>query len=177
MRSRYKIYNEDGIFFVTSTIIEWLPVFTNEKYYGIMVETVKHYQQNGNLTVYAYVFMDNHFHMIISDTDISMVMQSLKKYTAKEIIRNLTLDSNETVLRRFRECKPAYKTTSKHQVWQESFHPQEIISCEMLKQKIEYIHNNPVRRQYVARPEEWKYSSAVDYLTEKKGLLEIVRLV
>ncbi len=176
MRSRYKIYNENGIFFVTSTIIDWIPVFIDEKYFSIMIDTVKYYQQNSDLTVYSYVFLDNHFHMIISGSDITKAMQSIKKYTAKEILRNLKMDSNDTVLRRFRESKPAHKTTSKHQVWQEGFHPQEIISYEMLKQKIDYIHNNPVRRQYVEKPEEWKYSSAVDYYTEKKGPLEIVRI-
>ncbi|MBK6507040.1 MAG: hypothetical protein IPG02_15535 [Ignavibacteria bacterium] len=40
-------------------------------------------------------------------------------------------------LKAFREFKPEYKTTSIHQVWQESFRPKEIVSYEMLKQKIE----------------------------------------
>ncbi|MDQ3020065.1 MAG: hypothetical protein M3R36_05785 [Bacteroidota bacterium] len=47
----------------------------------------------------------------------------------------------------------------------------------MLKQKIVYIHNNPVRKGFVKNPEDWKYSSVVDYLTDKKGLLDIVRIV
>ncbi|MBK6875127.1 MAG: hypothetical protein IPG99_01315 [Ignavibacteria bacterium] len=47
----------------------------------------------------------------------------------------------------------------------------------MLKQKIEYIHNNPVRKSLVEKPEDWEYSSAKDYYTDKKGLLDIVRLV
>jgi REP element-mobilizing transposase RayT len=115
--------------------------------------------------------------MIISNDDISKIMQSAKKYSAKKIIEKLKIDCNDTMLKVFREFKPEYKTTSTHQVWQESFHPKEIVSIEMLKQKIEYIHNNPVRKKLVEKPEEWKYSSAIDYNTDGKGLLDIVRLV
>lgn len=143
----------------------------------IMINTLKHYQQNNGLLIYAYVFMDNHFHIILSNEDVSKIMQSAKKYSAKEIIMELNVDGKENILKEFREAKPEYKTTSKHQVWQESFHPQEIISYEMLKQKIEYIHNNPVRKNLVTKPEDWIYSSAIDYYTEEKGLLDIVRLV
>ena len=177
MRSRYKIHNENGIFFVTSTIVKWIPVFVNEKYFDIMLNTMKHYQKNNDLLIYAYVFMPDHFHMVISNADVSKIMQSAKKFSAKEIIKNLRTDENEIVLKEFRESKPEHKTTSKHQVWQESFHPQEIISYEMLRQKIEYIHYNPVRKNLVEKAEDWKYSSAIDYYTDKKGYLDIVRLV
>jgi len=177
MRSRYRIHNENGIFFVTSTIVNWIPVFRDEKYYRILIDTIKHYQENNSLIVYAYVFMDNHFHMIISNDNISKIMQSAKKYSAKEIINNLKVDKNEAVLKEFRESKPDYKITSNHQVWQESYHPQEIISYAMLKQKIEYIHYNPVKKNLVEKPEDWKYSSAIDYYTDKKGMLEINRIV
>ncbi|MCY7362032.1 MAG: hypothetical protein LH629_08215 [Ignavibacteria bacterium] len=47
----------------------------------------------------------------------------------------------------------------------------------MLKQKIEYIHYNPVKKNLVEKPEDWKYSSAIDYYTDKKGMLEINRIV
>ncbi len=177
MRSRYKIFNDNGIFFVTSTIVNWIPVFVNEIYYNILIDTLKYYQENNNLIIYAYVFMENHFHMIILNEDISKIMQSIKKYTAKEIITNLKKDKEENKLKEFRESKPDYKITSKHQVWQESFHPQEIISLDMLKQKIEYIHYNPVRKKFVTNPVDWKYSSAIDYYSGKKGLLDIIRIV
>lgn len=177
MGSRYKIHDENGIFFVTSTIVNWIPVFVNEAYFSIMINTMKHYQDKNDLIIYAYVFMPNHFHMIISNDDISKIMQSAKKYSARKIIENLKIDCNDAILKAFREFKPEYKTTSIHQVWQESFHPKEIVSYEMLKQKIEYIHNNPVRKSLVEKPEDWEYSSAKDYYTDKKGLLDIVRLV
>ncbi len=177
MRSRYKILNRNGIFFVTSTIVNWIPVFTEQKYFDLMINTLKFYQVNNNLVIYAYVLMENHFHLIISNENVFNVMQSIKKYTAKLIIKNLDIDRKEGILKEFRETKPEYKTTSNHQVWQESFHPQEIISMHMLKQKIQYIHYNPVRKNLVNKPHDWKYSSAMDYISGKKGLLDISRMV
>ena len=177
MRSRYKILNKNGIFFVTSTIVNWIPVFTDENYFNLLINTLKFYQVNNKLIIYAYVLMENHFHLIISNDNVSKIMQSIKKYSAKKIIRNLEIDRKVEILKEFRNIKPDYKTTSNHQVWQESFHPQEIISMEMLKQKIEYIHYNPVRKNLVINPEDWKYSSAMEYHTGKKGLLDISRIV
>jgi len=43
----------------------------------------------------------------------------------------------------------------------------------MMRQKIECIHQNPVRRGYVERPEYWKYSSARDMLTRESGLIKL----
>ncbi len=68
--------------------------------------------------------------------------------------------------------KKKYKKDSEYQVWQEGFHPQIITSEEVLKQKVEYIHNNPVRNGVVEEAEHWIYSSAKNYLC-KEGCIEI----
>jgi putative transposase len=46
-----------------------------------------------------------------------------------------------------------------HQVWQRGFHPKVILSHQMLVQKIEYIHLNPVKKGLVAVAADWPYSS------------------
>jgi len=43
-------------------------------------------------------------------------------------------------------------------------HPQAIVSDEIRIQKLEYLHNNPVKRGLVASPEHWRYSSAHEWL-------------
>ena len=57
-------------------------------------------------------------------------------------------------------------------MWQEGFHPQQIISEDMLHQKVNYLHHNPVRIGVVEQPEDWVYSSARDY-AGGKGLMEL----
>ena len=59
--------------------------------------------------------------------------------------------------------KLRHKTDQEHQFWQEGSHPQVMESDEVLWQKSENIHNNPLRRGYVDDPLHWNYSSARVY--------------
>jgi REP-associated tyrosine transposase len=61
------------------------------------------------------------------------------------------------------------------QVWQQNNHPLEINSLDMAWQKLEYIHNNPVKAGIVEKPEDYLYSSARDY-NSLKGMLDIILL-
>jgi hypothetical protein len=79
------------------------------------------------------------------------------------------------LLQQFKFYKRRHKTDSDYQVWQEGFHPTQIISEEMLSQKIEYVHNNPVRIGWVENPEDWVYSSARNHLG-LEGIMEIDEL-
>jgi REP element-mobilizing transposase RayT len=173
MRSSYKILNPEGVYFVTSTIVDWIPIFTSPKYFSILIDNFKFYQLHNNLKIYSYVILENHFHMIVSNNNLSKTMQSLKKYTAKEIIENLVKDGKRDILNKLELAKKDYKTTSIHQVWQEGFMPKEILTPKELNQKMEYVHMNPVKRGLVELPEQWIYSSACDYLADKNGLIDI----
>ena len=175
MRSRYKILEDSQIYFVTSTIVEWLPVFTSEKYFNLLIEPITFCQKNKNLKVYSYVMLDDHFHMIISCENTSRVLSSIKMFSAKKIIENLKVDNKEWLINQLSYFRKKYKINSEHQVWQEGFHPQIIYTEEVLNQKIEYIHNNPVRRGLVNSPEHWKFSSALDYYSDQNGPIEIDR--
>jgi hypothetical protein len=100
-------------------------------------------------------------------------MQSCKRHTAKIIIEELRQDGKDWILNLLTFHKKKHKTESEHQVWQEGFYPKQILSIEMLNQKIEYIHYNPVRRGYVSEPEHWIYSSAGDYIVDRKGVIDL----
>ncbi|MBM4067143.1 MAG: hypothetical protein FJ266_16170, partial [Planctomycetes bacterium] len=87
MRSRYQIINDSGVYFVTSTIIEWIPVFTKKEYFDIIVQSLAYCRQNKGLKLFAYVVMDNHVHLIASANNLSQIMKDFKSYTAREIIK------------------------------------------------------------------------------------------
>jgi putative transposase len=176
MRSHYKIHDPEGVYFLTSTIVEWIPIFTSKPYFDILISSIQYSQANFGLAVFAYVVLDNHFHMVCLAPELSKVMQSIKRHTAKMIILQLESDRKKWVLDLLSFYKKRHKAESEHQVWQEGFHPQQIMSLEMLNQKIEYIHYNPVKRGFVTAPEHWIYSSAGDYVLDRKGLVEIQAL-
>lgn len=61
-------------------------------------------------------------------------------------------------------------------IWQDGYHPIDLGTNFLLEQKLEYIHNNPVKQEIVLLPEHYLYSSARDYCGEK-GLVNIKVLV
>ena len=158
MRSSYKVVESNGIYFVSSTIIEWIPIFTSEKYFRIIIDSLNFCKTEKDLKLFCYVIMDNHFHLIVSHPKLSDVMRSLKGYTADRILDELKNDNYKWKFDLMKFYKKKYKITN-YQIWQEGFHPQMISSVEVLNQKIEYIHYNPVKRGFVNNPQDWKYSS------------------
>lgn len=117
--------------------------------------------------------MDNHFHLIAMNDNLSRIISDFKKFTAKEIIANLKEENKEWILHKFEFYKKAHKTESSFQIWQKGFHPVQISSEEVFEQKVNYIHYNPVRRGLVENPEDWKYSSAGCYSKNKKCVIDI----
>jgi REP element-mobilizing transposase RayT len=164
MRDRYKITQKDGIHFLTSTIVEFLPVFTSSVYFQIIIESFKHCQRQKGLKIFGYVIMDNHFHLVAAAEDLSAAIGALRRFTATAIINQLKTDNRNWLLSELAFYKKKHKVDSDYQVWQEGLHPILIQSQEMLNQKIEYGHFNPIRRGLVDLPEQWRYSSARNYL-------------
>ena len=163
MRSKYKIYDNDNIYFLTSTIVEFIPVFVDSTICNIIIESLSFYRKNKNMRIYAYVIMDNHFHLIAQSGSLSNDMRNIKRYTARKIINYFEMKEKRWVLNQFSYWKKHHKRESNYQIWQEGFHPQEISDEEMLIQKTNYIHNNPVKRGLVSKAEDWIYSSARNY--------------
>jgi len=100
-------------------------------------------------------------------------MRHFKSFTARQIIDLLEQRGVRVLLQQLRALKLRHKKESTYQVWQEGSHPQQIRDDEMMWQKIEYIHNNPVVRGYVDDPLDWRHSSARNY-AGRPGLIEVV---
>jgi putative transposase len=173
MRSCRKAPDYQATCFITSTIIDWIPIFTSKKYFDILINAIKFNQETKNLNIYGYVILDNHFHMICESDNLTNIIKSIKSYSAKGIIELLKTDNRTNILKKFEINKKISKTSSKYQVWQEGFFPKEITSEKKFKQKLEYIHNNPVKRGLVKSPLEWEYSSAYDYYCGKVGKIKL----
>ncbi len=95
---------------------------------------------------------------------LSAHVLKLKSYTARRIIDSLKERGRSLLLKRLHYLTHNHHKDSDYQVWQEGFHPKQISSAEMMIQKIEYIHYNPVKAGFVDLPEHWRMSSARDYL-------------
>jgi putative transposase len=171
MRSRYKVFDDQYTYFITSSIHCWVPLIIDESLFEIIIDGLVFAQRKKGLEIYAYVIMLNHIHAVIghnNSSEIPNIIRDFKKHTSKEIKKHLcTLGrySNHYWL------KPSKQQGTK--VWQEGYHPIAIFSETVLEQKIEYIHQNPVKKGYVAKPEDWKYSSARNYILEDSSLIKM----
>ena len=122
--------------------------------------------------------MTNHLHMIVSsslqENKVSDILRDFKKFTSKEILKTLQTDLTESrrewMLNRFEYAGLNDKKIKNFRFWQEGNHPQEIYLENYFNQKLNYIHENPIRAEYVNKAEEYRYSSAIDY-AGGKGLL------
>jgi REP element-mobilizing transposase RayT len=163
-RSRYRFLENDIVpYFITATTVSWLPLFSNPKIAQILVDSLKFLIHQKRLTVYAYVIMENHLHLLAFAEDLSKEMANLKSFTARQSIDYYKEMGMQFILEQLAFNKLPHKRDRSYQFWQEGSHPQRIIDEKMMEQKINYIHENPVRRGFVDEPEHWRYSSARDY--------------
>jgi putative transposase len=147
-------------------------LFTNPEIADILFGSLRFLQQNGRLILYAYVLMEHHLHLIVSAEDLSKEIHDFKSFTAHKIVDYLETNGSEYLLEQLRSGKAAHKVDRIYQLWQEGSHPQLIKDPAMMRQKLQYIHYNPVKRGYIDVPEHWRYSSARNYIAEK-GLLDV----
>ncbi len=171
-RSHYKIYDTNYPYFMTSSFVEGIPVFAYPDAAQIVLNSLVFLQTKREVALYSYVLMENHFHIIARGDNLSEKMRRLKSYTARRIITLFDQTNKIRLLKQFQYAKLRHKSESLYQVWQEGLHPQQIIGDDMMIQKMEYIHQNPVKRGYVDRPEDWRYSSARSYL-QLEGLIPV----
>ncbi len=176
MSEKYKFYNPDELYFITTTVVHFIDLFTRPALKHIIVDSLHHCQQHKGLVVYAWCLMPSHLHAVVSrqgTATLAEIMRDFKKYTSKQIVATLP-QINESrrdwLLRAFAGAGESKRRIQNYKVWQDGTHPIELYSATLLRQKLDYVHDNPVVAEIVDEPEDYLYSSARDY-TGRPGLL------
>jgi REP element-mobilizing transposase RayT len=175
--SKYRIYDQQGLHFVTLTIVGWVDIFSRPCYRDIIIKSLKYCQEQKGLIISAYVIMSNHVHLVVQtqEQDLSNILRDFKKYTANQIlkvIQNEPESRREWMLHMFRYFANVNTDNRYYQIWQGDNHPVALWSLPVIWQKIRYIHLNPVRAGIVSEPEHYLYSSASNYIGAD-GLLDV----
>ncbi len=177
-----KIYNQNSSHFITFTIVGWIDLFSRPIFQSILIDSIKYCQANKGLVVNAYAIMTNHIHMICRAElphSLSDIVRDLKRHTSKEFMKEI--DSNrkesrrEWLLELFRNYGNSNSRNEEFQIWQQYNFPTELASPQFTLQKLNYIHFNPVRANFVDKPEDYMLSSARQYLG-KPGVIDIEEL-
>lgn len=182
MSSKYKV-GEDAIpHFVTFSVVGWIDVFSREQYKELFLESLKYCQEKKGMVLHAWVIMTNHVHLIISSISnkLEHVVRDLKKFTSKQISKAIKENNAESrkewMLNIFSYTGKNNNNNKEFQFWKQDYHPIELDTPEKMKQRLDYLHENPVRGGLVWEPWHYKYSSAIDYYTNEHGLLKVEHL-
>ncbi len=177
MGDAYKISDKNATYFVTMTIVEWIDIFARNDQKQMIVDSLQYCQKEKGLTIYAWCLMPNHLHIICSvssEVGMSGFLRDFKKFTSKKVVKLLKEepgDSRNMMLRQFENACKHLAREQEYKVWQDSNHAMIIFTSNFFYQKLNYIHNNPVAGNLVAKPEDYMFSSArnyadLDYLLE-----------
>ena len=101
----YKIRNQAAIHFLTFAVVEWVDVFTRKEYRDIVLNSLKHCQDEKDLLLHCWCIMSNHVHLIASakNNDLSDILRDFKKFTSKQIIAAIEANRHESR----KDCLPA----------------------------------------------------------------------
>ncbi len=160
-------------YFITTTIRNFNPLLNHPKTREIVYASLTFSKDKYQYKLIGYCLMPEHIHLLIQvedKLDVSKVMADFKRYTAKQIYHYFEKNNDAYWLSILRAG--AYKG-QKFSVWQETFRSEVIYSDKFLLEKLNYLHNNPVRRGLVKNTIDWPHSSASFYYSDQPGRLEV----
>jgi putative transposase len=173
----FKPYHDPAsLYFITATVLGWKQLFARPAYAQFVLDSLIWHRQHGRWALYAWVLMPNHLHAIIKplgDQTISSVLQSFGSFTAHMLLEHLKREQHTELLAFFaeRQDKDAQKA---HQIWQ-PIQAKNVTSIEFLREKLDYIHNNPVAKKWnlAAERAAYAYSSACYYDRDVEPLVAV----
>ncbi|MCE7057262.1 transposase [Algoriphagus sp. AGSA1] len=172
MSFEFRIKDQGAVHFVTFTVHHWVDVFTRDIYREELIKNLKYCQANKGLEIYTWVLMSNHCHLMLRarNEDLSDIIRDFKKFISKKILKLIIDNPHES-----RKPWMVNLLTIDDRIWfwEEGYHGEEVYSKQFFDTKVNYIHMNPVRAGWVAREEDYVWSSASGYFGIKKGMLEL----
>lgn len=180
MSRNYKFYNPEGVYFISFAVVKWLDVFTRNEYKNILIDSLHYCQQEKGMEIFAWCIMTSHVHLIFrsnSGQAPELLIGDFKRFTSKAVVKAIKENPRESrkefLLEQFLKAGRESSNVKTYQFWRHDNKPIELWSNKVIDEKLNYVHFNPVEEGIVFRPEDYLYSSALDYAGEK-GLLNNV---
>ena len=146
-------------YFITSVTHDRQPIFRTDKLKEIACKALDEARRSAGLLYFGYAIMPDHFHIVTDGKrSPSDTLRYLNGVTAKRVLDYLKENEFTSSLLKLRET--VKERGYKHSVWEHHSDKFLLTSEDMFMQKIDYIHNNPVKDGLVEKPEDYLYSSA-----------------
>lgn len=179
MSRNYKFRNPEGLYFISFATVFWIDVFVRRIYFDAIVENLNFCIKQKGMEVYAWCIMPSHIHLVFKSTiqKPEELIRDFKSYTSKVLIKlieeNIQESRKDWLLNSFKKAGSANANNKVNQFWQQHNHPVELWSNDVIQQKIDYTHSNPVEAGFVENDYEYLYSSARDYCGIK-GVVNVI---
>ena len=164
-------YGRGDLHFLTFSCYRRLPLLETARARNLFVQALRKIRERYEFLLVGYVVMPNHVHVLISETSTatpSLVLKVLKQRTSRDFRRvprraaagqlRFAFARGEGSLARF---------------WQPRFYDFNVWSKRKVREKLEYMHENPVTRKLVSHPKDWPWSSWGFYAKGEAGLVPI----
>jgi putative transposase len=161
-RQRPRAYNDPGdAHELTFSCFQQYPFLSKERTCRWLAEEIDAARKELKYWLWAYVFMPDHVHLVVCPQervyDDSDFLKRIKEPVAREAVQHLKKAAPEWLDR----IRVPRGEKVEHHFWQPGRgHDRNIQQAQTLENMIEYTHMNPVRRNLVERPAQWKWSSA-----------------
>ena len=170
-------FNPDHLYFITTKAVDYAHLFQRDVVKRLLVDTLDCLHLRQQMILYAFVIMPNHIHLVLQclpEKPVRDWVRDYKRHTAERLIRQYRAENNQQALE-FLAAKVTRPDRQKYKVWEDGYVAKEVFSPEFLRQKMEYIHNNPCHPNWslAPSPEEYTWSSARFYLTDEPAIIPI----
>ncbi len=161
-RKRCRLYDIAGdSHFLTFSCYKRLPLLSRPRSCQWMVQALDHGRERQLYDLWAYVIMPEHVHLVLlpqPNVRMQDILKAIKQSVSRRALTWLA-DNEPRFLERLADVRIDGSKT--HRFWQRGGgYDRNLRSVADIYEKIEYVHNNPVRRQFITRPEDWAWSSA-----------------
>jgi REP element-mobilizing transposase RayT len=172
---RYRITPDSAVYYITYSVIDWLPVFVSESACRLVTDSLSFCHTNKGLRINAYVIMPTHLHAIVFDKNydagqLERTLTDFRKFTGRSLSDYCAKHSPRCFTQALRD---AAGIDRERRFWQSSRHPEAVETEGFWRQKFDYLHENPCRKGLVLRAAEWRFSSAAYYISDGLNRTEI----
>ncbi|HEV2349771.1 MAG TPA: transposase [Terriglobia bacterium] len=177
----HRLYSPGQMQFINSSTYRRAPLFLSERFQRTFVSTLASLRAEMGFLIIGWVLMPEHFHLLLKPEpadSTSLIMKGLKEETATRILRTLREQRQYPWCRKMLERLRLPSTVhdeSHYRLWQRRFYPFNVYSEKKRLEKLDYMHNNPVRRGLVKEPGDWPWSSWRFYYRHDASILEMDR--
>ncbi len=181
MRTKRKITEPEGVYFITFTCLHWQPLIQIVDGYDLVYKWFDYLKSKGHY-ILGYVIMPNHIHVLIAFRNtlqsINTIVGNGKRFMAYAIVKRLKAISEERLLRKLEwNVNISDRERNKlHEVWESSFNWKECRTNAFLRQKLNYTNANPCKGKWMLAdtPVNYLHYSAKYYGTGEQGFYEVL---